>query len=61
MTSGPTEVLVAHIYHRIDYDILRATLVHDVPRLAAELEHWRDRHLGREAGVERETGPGLGL
>ncbi|HVN10738.1 MAG TPA: HepT-like ribonuclease domain-containing protein [Kineosporiaceae bacterium] len=53
-------VLVAHIYHRIDYDILRATLAHDVPRLAAELERWRDRELGREAGAERESGPGLG-
>jgi len=54
-------VLVAHIYHRIDYDILRATLAHDVPRLAAELERWRDHELGRGAGAERETGRGLGL
>jgi uncharacterized protein with HEPN domain len=54
-------VLVAHIYHRIDYDILRATLAHDVPRLAAELERWRDRELEREAGVERDTGPSLGF
>jgi len=53
-------VLVAHIYHRIDYDILRATLAHDVPRLAAELERWRDRELGREGGAERESGPAFG-
>lgn len=34
-------VLVAHIYHRIDYGILWETLRQDVPRLAAELARWR--------------------
>jgi uncharacterized protein with HEPN domain len=54
-------VLVAHIYHRIDYDVLRATLAQDVPALAAELERWRQRELRREQRVERDTGHGLGF
>lgn len=41
-------VLVAHIYHRIDPKILWATLVQDVPQLAAEVEQWRARELARE-------------
>jgi len=43
-------VLVAHIYHRIDYGILWETLRQDVPRLAAELERWRAQDC---AGGER--------
>lgn len=35
-------VLVAHIYHRIDYAIVWETLVRNVPRLAQELEHWHE-------------------
>ncbi len=31
-------VLVAHIYHRIDYEILWETLARDVPSLASEIE-----------------------
>jgi len=58
---------VAHIYHRIDYEILWATLATDVPRLTAELEHWRsmEMELGRrsEQGrtVERDTGLDIGF
>ena len=43
-------VLVAHIYHRIDYGILWETLRQDVPRLAAELDRWRAQE---SAGGER--------
>jgi uncharacterized protein with HEPN domain len=34
-------ILVAHIYHRIDYEILWETLARDVPSLASEIEAWR--------------------
>jgi uncharacterized protein with HEPN domain len=53
-------VLVAHIYHRIDYRILWATLSQDVPRLAAELERWQELDRGPRVvhrQAERETGP----
>jgi uncharacterized protein with HEPN domain len=53
-------ILVAHIYHRIDPQILWATLSQDVPQLAAEIERWRALELARQAGrdktVERDTG-----
>jgi uncharacterized protein with HEPN domain len=52
--------LVAHIYHRIDPQVLWATLAQDVPQLAAEVERWRALELAREADrgkrVERDTG-----
>lgn len=35
-------ILVAHIYHRIDPAVLRATLAKDVPALAQALERWRE-------------------
>lgn len=58
-------ILVAHIYHRIDPEILRATLSQDVPRLAAELERWLALDLAREAErgkrVERDTGLDIGF
>lgn len=56
-------VLVAHIYHRIDYEILWETLRQDVPRLATELGNWQhqERSLGqdREQAAEQDSGPGI--
>ncbi|MGH9103122.1 MAG: HepT-like ribonuclease domain-containing protein [Acidimicrobiales bacterium] len=56
-------VLVAHIYHRIDYSELWSTLARDVPELGRQLERWREPD--REHRVERETGRssdrGLGM
>jgi uncharacterized protein with HEPN domain len=55
-------ILVAHIYHRIDYAIVWETLVPDVPRLAQELQHWLARgpeNRGPQRAIER--GPDLGL
>jgi uncharacterized protein with HEPN domain len=58
-------ILVAHIYHRIDPDIMWATLSKDVPRLAAELERWRElgpsRDVGTDKGIERDTGLEIGF
>jgi uncharacterized protein with HEPN domain len=49
-------VLVAHIYHRIDYEILWETLARDVPSLAAEIETWRSKQLRRSPEHEPEHG-----
>lgn len=54
-------VLVAHIYHRIDYGVLWDTLLRDVPQLARELESWRERQLDHERGRDRDTGLDLGF
>ncbi|WP_298343574.1 HepT-like ribonuclease domain-containing protein [Ferrimicrobium sp.] len=45
-------ILVAHIYHRIDYQILWETLVHDVPPLAQALTQWRE-NISRRPGRSR--------
>lgn len=52
-------ILVVHIYHRIDYEVVWATLEQDVPRLAADLGGWleldrtrtRDDERGRKAAL----------
>jgi uncharacterized protein with HEPN domain len=36
-------VLVAHVYHRIDVEILWSTLARDVPHLALEINRWASR------------------
>lgn len=36
-------ILVAHIYHRIDYEIIWQTLVRDIPQLVWVLTEWRTR------------------
>ena len=46
-------IVVAHIYHRIDPDILSATLSQDVPRLAFQLERWRARELSQNKDAGR--------
>lgn len=45
---------MAHIYHRIDYEILRETLARDVPRLASDIEAWRSAQITPGAGQEPE-------
>lgn len=58
-------VLVAHIYHRIDYAIVGEALTRDIPRLEEELERWRSRAFERETRtgktIERDSGPDLGF
>lgn len=49
-------VLVAHIYHRIDYEILWETLARDVPSLASEIEAWRSAQLTQAPQGEAEPG-----
>lgn len=40
-----SRILVAHIYHRIDYAIVWETLSRDIPQLAAELIQWRTKEI----------------
>lgn len=51
-------ILVAHVYHRIDYAVVWATLVQDVPRLASALRQWHELHRSRpqDRGGERDAG-----
>lgn len=55
-------ILVAHVYHRIDKDVLWTTLAVDVPRLAQEVGRWMSRADKRSRrGRERDTGLGFSL
>ena len=47
-------VLVAHIYHRIDYEILWETLARDVPGLASDIEAWRSAQVTPASHQEPE-------
>jgi uncharacterized protein with HEPN domain len=47
-------ILVAHIYHRIDYEILWETLARDVPSLASEIEAWRSAQITPSPEPEAE-------
>ncbi|MGC9155200.1 MAG: DUF86 domain-containing protein [Ferrimicrobium sp.] len=41
-------ILVAHIYHRIDYEIIWETLVKDIPQMVNALAGWRECNPGRQ-------------
>ena len=43
----------AHVYHRIDYAVVGATLVQDVPRLAHGLGRWQELHRGPDREADR--------
>lgn len=49
-------VLVAHIYHRIDYEILWETLTRDMQLLAAEVGRWHSAQTQRSADESPEPG-----
>ena len=51
-------IIVDHLYHAVDYEILWETLRDDLPELGLAMERWRSRH--PEISIEME-GPGLGL
>ena len=53
-------IIVDHLYHAVDYEILWETLRDDVPELGRAIEHWRSLHpeVAREIGRE---GPEMGL
>jgi uncharacterized protein with HEPN domain len=36
-------IIAAHAYHRIDYELVWATLRDDVPRMDAAIRRWRQR------------------
>lgn len=37
-------IIAAHAYHRIDYELVWATLRDDVPRMDAAIGQWRQTH-----------------
>ncbi len=53
-------IIVDHVYHAVDYNIVWETLRNDVPELGTAIERWRSLHpeIDRDTGME---GPGLGL
>jgi uncharacterized protein with HEPN domain len=58
-------IIVDHVYHRIDYDLLWNTLERDVPALGARLREWVvDRGVElelppRQAPSREQSPPGL--
>lgn len=53
-------IIVDHLYHAFDYEILWETLRNDVPQLGRAIEQWRTLHPEVEREIGRE-GPELGL
>ena len=53
-------IIVDHVYHAVDYNIVWETLRNDVPELWTAIERWRSLHpeIDRDTGME---GPGIGL
>jgi hypothetical protein len=45
-------IIVDHVYHRVDYDLLWNTLERDVPQLGAKLREWV-----LDKGVDLNTDP----
>jgi uncharacterized protein with HEPN domain len=63
-------VLIAHVYHRINYDRVWETIVRDVPRLERAMRRWKTLQLvpehQRERAYERmrcglDRGPEIGF
>jgi hypothetical protein len=54
LCSATNRVLVAHIYHRIYYEILWETLARTVPSLASEIEAWRSARINPQPEPEAE-------
>jgi len=54
-------IVVDHVYHAVDYNIVWETLRDDVPKLGLAIERWLSLHpeVARDAG--RDVGPDLGL
>lgn len=55
-------IIVDHVYHRVDYDLLWNTLERDVPALGARLREWAvdrgvDLELPPRPGQSREQSP----
>jgi uncharacterized protein with HEPN domain len=54
-------IVVDHVYHAVDYNIVWETLRDDVPKLGLAIERWLALHpeVARDAGID--MGPELGL
>lgn len=54
-------IVVDHVYHAVDYNIVWDTLQDDVPKLGIAILRWRELHPEIGRANELEQGPGLGL
>jgi uncharacterized protein with HEPN domain len=54
-------IVVDHVYHAVDYNIVWETLRDDVPKLGSAIERWRSMHPEVARGPSRDTGLDLGL
>jgi uncharacterized protein with HEPN domain len=50
-------IVVDHVYHAVDYNIVWETLRDDMPKLGLAIERWLSLH----PEVARDAGPDLGL
>ncbi len=49
-------IVVDHVYHAVDYNIVWQTLRDDVPNLGNAIDHWRVLHPEHARSTERDWG-----
>lgn len=54
-------IVVDHVYHAVDYNIVWETLRDDIPKLGTAIMRWRELHPEITRTQELEQGPDLGL
>lgn len=54
-------IVVDHVYHAVDYNIVCETLRDDVPKLGLAIERWLERNPEIARSIEQNRGPDLGL
>lgn len=54
-------IVVDHVYHAVDYNIVWETLRDDVPRLGLAIMRWRELNPEITKADEVDRGPDLGL
>jgi uncharacterized protein with HEPN domain len=52
-------IVVDHVYHAVDYNLVWETLRDDVPMLGSVIERWRSMHPEVARGPGRDVGLGL--
>lgn len=54
-------IVVDHVYHAVDYNIVWETLRDDVPKLGLAVMRWLELHPDVTRARDRDMGPDLGL
>lgn len=54
-------IVVDHVYHAVDYNIVWQTLRDDAPTLGNAIDRWRGLHPEHARSIDRDRGPSLGL